>query len=1109
MRIRWEFLLTKLTILIMNVKNMKKDYLKKRKCSKFNSAFFLIVFLLTGINVWSQDRNLTGTVFDAQTNEPLTGVSIAVKGTTTGTVTDIDGAFGINAEPGSVIVVSYIGYSGQEIVITNQRNLRILLDEDTQLLEEVVVVGFATQKKVNLTGSVGIATAKDIESRPVTNATQALQGLVPGLQISTNTGEMDKDMSINIRGKGTVGEGSSGNPLILIDGMEGDINTINPQDIENISVLKDAAASSIYGSRAPFGVILVTTKKGSSGKARINYNNSFRVSSPINMPEMMDSYTFANYFNAAAINSGWSAVFTNETMQRMLDFQAAGGTNTGGLLTDGNTWGQPAGDPFTTAYANTDWYDEIYRDNNFSQEHNMSINGGSEEITYYASLGYLDQNGLLRHGEDGLKRYNVSAKMNAEITSWLDFSYSMRFVRTDNWRPTRFGGGLYEKIGRQTWPNLPVYDENGYYHNSGAETPAMQLALGGKREVQSDRMAHQGAFVLEPIKNWFTHVEFNYSTNTRNVRETSTPLYNHDVKGNIVDEKKTSSLYQDNRKENYLNLNIYSDYSFSLNDAHHFKAMAGFQAEEMKQSFFTAKAYGLLLEDLPELNLTNSLDGAGNQRIPEVSGYRNEWATAGFFGRINYDYKGKYLAEVNMRYDGTSRFRRGNRWELYPSFSLGWNMAREDFWQPIESVVNTLKIRGSYGELGNQNTTGWYPTYRVMELKSADNAGTWLQGGVFPNTARIGDLISTVLTWETVRSWNIGLDVGMLKNRLTGSFDLYTRYTDNMVGPAPQLPNVLGITAPKTNNCDLKTVGWELELAWNDRLKNGLGYGVKFLLSDAQTTIESYPGNATHSIDTYYAGGKLGDIWGYETIGIAKTQEEMNAHLEKVGGQPFGSEWNAGDIMYADQDGVAGITEGAKTLEDHGDLKVIGNTTPRYHFGFDLSADWKGFDLRAFFQGVMKRDIWNRTNMFWGVINNQWWSAGLKEHGDYFRAEATGLNSEIAANTNAYYPRPLFSSDKNQRTQTRYLQDASYIRLKNLQFGYTLPSSLTKKISVDRCRIFVSGENLWTGTSLSKLFDPETVDGGNTDNNANVAIRNGGNAYPLSRTWSFGISVTL
>ncbi|MDR2913930.1 MAG: SusC/RagA family TonB-linked outer membrane protein, partial [Tannerella sp.] len=438
---------------------MKKIYHLKRKVGSFRrsvaTTLLLTFFFVIGMSyTWAQSQNLRGTVADKQTGEALIGVSVVVKGTTTGTTTDIDGNFSINAEPGTVIEVSYIGYEKQEVAVGNQTFLQILLSEDTQLLDEVVIVGFATQKKVNLTGSVGIATAKDIESRPVTNATQALQGLVPGLQISTNTGEMDKNMSINIRGKGTIGEGSSGNPLILIDGMEGDINTVNPQDIENISVLKDAAASSIYGSRAPFGVILVTTKKGSSGKARINYNNSFRVSSPINMPEMMDSYTFANYFNAAAINSGWGAVFTNETMQQMLDFQAAGGTSKGGLLTDGNVWGKGGaggGDPFTTAYANTDWYDEIYRDNNFSQEHNMSINGGSERVTYYASLGYLDQNGSLRHGDDGLKRYNVSAKINAEMTSWLDFSYSMRFVRSDNWRPTKFNGGLYEKIGRQTW----------------------------------------------------------------------------------------------------------------------------------------------------------------------------------------------------------------------------------------------------------------------------------------------------------------------------------------------------------------------------------------------------------------------------------------------------------------------------------------------------------------------------------------------------------------------------------------------------------------------------------------------------------------------------------
>jgi hypothetical protein len=373
----------------------------------------------------------------------------------------------------------------------------------------------------------------------------------------------------------------------------------------------------------------------------------------------------------------------------------------------------------------------------------------------------------------------------------------------------------------------------------------------------------------------------------------------------------------------------------------------------------------------------------------------------------------------------------------------------------------------------------------------------------------VGSLISTALTWETVRTWNIGLDWGLFNNRLTGSLDLYTRYTDNMVGPAPELPLVLGITAPKTNNCDLKTMGWELELAWNDRLRNGLGYGAKFMLSDAQTTIESYPGNTTNSIWSYVAGRQTGEIWGYETIGIAKTQAEMDAHLEKVGGQPFGSEWGAGDIMYADLDGKAGITEGAGTMEDHGDLKVIGNSIPRYHFGINLTADWKGFDLGVFFQGVMKRDIWNRSNIFWGVINDQWWSAALEEHGDYFRAEATGLNNEIPANPNAYYPRPLFRTDMNQKQQTRYLQDASYIRLKNLQVGYTLPISLTRKISINKCRVFVSAENLWTGTSLSKLFDPETVDGGNTDGGANSAIRSSGNAYPLSRTWSFGINITL
>lgn len=1058
------------------------------------------------VNAQSSTVHVKGVVNDVL--GPVIGASVVEKGNTAnGTITDIDGNFSLNVPSDATLVISFIGYATQEIPVAGKTSMAITLKEDTEVLDEVVVVGFGTQKKVNLTGSVGLATAKDLESRPVTNATQALQGLVPGLQISSSSGALDKTASINIRGNGTIGKGSSGSPLVLIDGMEGDLNLVNPQDIESVSVLKDAAASSIYGSRAPFGVILITTKKGKSGKATVNYNNSFRWGSPINMPEQMDSYTFANFFNEAARNADTQAIFTPDVMQKMIDWQAAGKTNRGGIVTDGKVWGKPEGDPYLTSCANTDWFSEIYRDNVFSQEHNVSISGGSEKISYYASLGYLDQGGLLRHGTDNMKRFNATAKVNAELTAWMKFNYSMRFVRQDMLRPTAFSagsngdGGLYENIGRQTWPNLSVYDENGYYFdNNGGGIPG-QLALGGDRNWQSDRLYHQAALIFEPIKNWVTHVEFNYSTLDSDTREISLPVYNHDVNGNIIDTKGTSSLYQDYKKENYANWNIYSNYSLTLNDDHNFKVMVGFQSEEMRQRFFSAKGYGLQSEDLPELDLISGLDGGGKEKANELGGYRNEWATAGFFGRLNYDYQGRYMAEANFRYDGSSRFREGNRWQFSPSFSLGWNIAQESFWEDFADVCNQLKLRASYGQLGNMNTNDWYPTYRLMTLNMA--GGKWLQNGVRPNAAYVGELISTALSWETVRTWNVGIDFGFLNNRLTGTFDVYTRFTDNMVGPAPELPATLGIATPKTNNCDLKTVGWELTLGWRDQTNFGLDYGVKFNLSDARTYVESYPGNPTNAIGNgnFIAGRELGEIWGFQTVGIAKTEEEMKNHIAQVGGQDqIGSKkWGAGDIMYADLDGKPGITRGAQTLDDHGDLTVIGNDTPRFLFGIDLNAAYKGFDIRALFQGVMKRDYFQNSDIFWGTTDSSWWSMGFKEHQDYFREEPVGLEGhEIPANINAYYPRPRFDSKQNHETQSRYLQDASYIRLKNLQVGYTLPRSIINKAGFQNLRVYVSGENLWTGTSLIKLFDPETISGGR-----------GGNVYPLSRTVSVGLSVTL
>lgn len=1065
---------------------------------------------LMSFSISAQNQTISGIVLDVA-NEPIIGASVLIKGTTNGSLTDLDGNFKLATSTDATLEISYIGYQSVEVKAVAGEKLTVILQENTALLDEVVVVGFGVQKKVNLTGAIGIAEAKDFESRPITSATQGLQGVVPGLQITTNTGEMDKNMKINIRGTGTIGEGSSGSPLILIDGMEGDLNSVNPQDIENISVLKDAAASSIYGSRAPFGVILVTTKSGKAGRVSVNYNNSFRMSQPINLPKAMDSYTFANYFNSAFKNEGSGAYFPDEVMRNMLDYQS-GKLSTNLPASSNGQWGKPDYDPFKYAYANTDWYREIYKKEVFSQEHNMSATGGNEKINYYASFNFLDQGGLLRHADDGVKRHNLTAKMNTTITDWLKFNYNIRFTRNKNYRPTYFGDSFYDNFGRATWPNLPVYDPNGYYYGNGSDgaNPAMAMALGGNRSSVTDRHYYQGALIIEPIKNWITNVQLNYSIMNYDLKETSLPRYDHDVKGNLIDTKKDSYLYQERNKENYLNLNIYTEYSRSFMDAHNFKIMAGFQSEEMKRDLSSMQKYGVMIDGMPYFDLTTGMGGGGKAKPTTVKGNATEWATAGFFGRLNYDYQGRYLAEVNFRYDGTSRFRRGNRWEVSPSFSAGWNIANEKFWEPISRISNLMKLRVSYGQLGNQNTNEWYPTYRTMTL--TPSGGTWLHNGTKPDIAAVGNLISTSLSWETIRTWDVGLDFGLLNSRLTGSFDYYIRYTDNMVGPAQELPLTLGIGVPKTNNCDLKTQGWELSVNWRDQLKNGLGYSVGLSLSDAVTYIERYPGNTTNSIDSYMGGYKMGEIWGLETVGIAKTDAEMQAHLDKVGGQAaFGNKWAAGDIMYADLDGNPGITEGARTLEDHGDLKVIGNSTPRYFFGIDLSADWKGFDMRCFFQGVMKRDYFQNTGHFWGVYAGTYRSRGFDVHNDYFRAEPVGLpGHEIPANLDAYYPRPIMNdgTSMNHRTQTRYLLDASYIRLKNLQLGYTLPSAWMQKAGLSKCRVFVSGENLWTGTSLTKLFDPETINGG-SNNSGNSQTYMSGNAYPLSKTVSFGLSVTL
>lgn len=1027
-------------------------------------------------SIQQKESACKGVVKDA-TGEGVIGASIIVEGTNLRTVTDIDGNFTLNGvKKGASIQISYIGYT-TKVVKWNGAPLDIILEDDKKMLEEVVVVGFGTQKKVNLTGAVSTVDSKTLSARPVNSVADALQGAVAGMNFSTpnSGGTLNSTKSFNIRGTGTIGAGSSVTPLVLIDGMEGDMNALNPQDIENISVLKDASASSIYGSRAAGGVVLITTKSGKKGKATINYNNSFRFDSPLNMAEMMDSYTWAKYMNEASVNSGAGIWFTDDKLEQIKKAQSDPTMQK--MFKNGNNRWEVWDNTPLLPLGNTDWLKEQFG-NSFSQEHTLSMTGGDDRMQYYLSANYLDRGGLLRHGDDNTQRYAFTGKVSAQLANWLRVTYNTRFTRTDFEMPVDLVNGtdeFYHNMCRY-WPILPTKDPNG---NWLPESYIGRLQNGGRAKNQTDRLSQQLSFVATPVKGLTLNAELNYRIITHfNHRDWQT-TYGYDCDNNpFVDQNETTSVYEYTYKSNYFNPNLFAEYSRAFGD-HNMKVMGGFQSEWFRQRNVTARQNGIM-SGLPTLDTTTTK--------PRVGGSYNSWTTAGFFGRINYDFAGRYLFEANLRYDGSSRFLRDNRWNLFPSFSAGWNIAQESFWEPIAKYVNTLKLRASWGQLGNQNTDNWYPFYPTIGFSA--QGSNWLVNGVKPNTASQPGLVSNTLTWEKSRTWEVGLDWGAFNNRLTGSFGYYQRKTFDMVGPAPELPVILGANPPRVNNLDMTSKGWDLQISWRDIIGE-VSYGASFVLSDNQVVIDKYP-NPSKNLGSYYKGAKLGDIWGYTTLGIAQSQEEMDAHLKKVDQSALGSGWTAGDIMYKDLDGDGKINGGEGTANKPGDKRIIGNSTPRYNFGLNLDAAWKGFDIKVFFQGTLKRDYAAGGPMFWGATGQGKWQAlGMKYHSDYWREDNKG----------AYYPRVSWDGGRNTQTQTRYLQNAAYARLKNITIGYTLPKELTRKVYIENLRFFVSGENLLTITNFTEAGDPELIGAGYGGQI--------GKTYPLSKTFSCGLSVTF
>lgn len=1091
-----------INIYYINPKNNK--LMKKSSFQRISCRFLLLICMLMAVtlNVNAQGVTVTvkGQVVDAATNEPLIGVTVRERDSKNAAITDLDGNYALQVKSGSCVDFSYVSYQPRAYK-TNAVPRVVRLEQDSKSIDEVVVVGFGTQKKVNLTGSVATATAKDFESRPVSSAVQALQGVVPGLQISNSGhgGELNATKSIRIRGNGTIGQDANGNsyasgsPLILIDGVEGDLNSLNPQDIENISVLKDAAASSIYGSRAPFGVILVTTKSGKSGKAQVNYNNSFRFNTPVKLEHSMNAWEYVNYYDQAMYNKNSTHYYQADYIEKVrqyvdgeLDPTYVAEPQKNGKWNYDFTWG------------NVDWLHEYYKKWSGSQEHNVSVSGGTDKFTYYVSGNFLGQNGFMRYGKDYNERYNTTGKIAAQLTKYLKLDYNNRYTRNRYSRASVMNNDFYNNLLRRTRPVRPIYDPNGYYMSDINYINALEN--GGRHHDINESMSQQFRLTLTPMKNWDIIAEFNFKTDNNWSHEVNKRVYAHYAN----DPEKTyvttmtgpsqDKVSEYSYKSLYINPNIYTHYNLSF-DKNNFGLTLGAQIENQKYRDVNANRADMISTDLGVLNLTTSATSYG------LGGQLQKWANVGFFGRLNYDYDGKYLAEFNLRYDGSSRFRAENRWTWSPSFSLGWNMAREKFWEPLQEWVGLLKWRFSYGTLANANINNWYPTYQTVSVKAA--SGTWPLNGSKPNIASAPNLVSTSLTWEKIKNFNIGLDWGAFNNRLTGSFDYFIRKTTNMMGPGIELPATLGTGVPPTNNTDMKSYGWELQIGWRDRIRD-FSYGVRFNLSDAQSKVLRY-GNPTRSLSKYIEGQLIGNIYGYTTIGIAKSDEEMQNHLASLpnGGQSaLGNQWAAGDIMYADLNGDGKINNGSNSLDDMGDLKKIGNNTPRFLTGLNLDASWKGFDISIFFQGVLKRDWWpgNNNMTFWGATSSgEWWSMALKEHLDYFRT----ADNALGENLDAYYPRPIFNG-KNTQCQTRYLQNAAYMRLKNLQIGYTFPKALIGKIGLENLRVFVSGENLFTITSLSGTMDPETCGAGYQSTSAA-----NGTVYPLSKTLSFGLSVNF
>lgn len=1054
-------------------------------------------------------KQITGAVTDSATGKPLVGVTIKVRGKNIGTVTDTQGEFSLEVPDDAVLEVTYVGYNKKSIVVNDRTSINISLGVAATGLNQLVVVGYGTQKKVNLTGAVSQISAEDLQNRPVTNMTQALQGEIPNLNIVIGSGKPGTSGTLNIRGNTSIT--GSGKPLVLIDGVPSEIDRVNINDVESITVLKDASASAIYGARAAFGVILVTTKSGSKGSPVISYNNNFGWNTfATNTNFMTSAYDVLRieeeaYYNALGRKfSGFSEEDYDEIYKRRNDKTENPARPWVMIKPDRN------GDSVYKYYGNTDWFKWFYAKWRPEQKHNLSVSGSSDKVNYYISGNLDKQRGVFRLNPDTYKRYNFMAKVETQLSSWLTISSNTRFFESDyvyygkegGMFPTVYNNITTNQIYMMTPNEVPInpdgtgtyLTDNGTYAiGYGAHLARMNKNLTGKNKVTDFTETIEGKI---KITNDIS-ITGNYTFNLENGYDMyrGVRLF-YSLYPGVIDQVPRAEWNRDVLKETtnnnkYSILNVFGNYNKRFGN-HNIKVTLGYNREERAFKTIYSEGNELLSESLNDLNLAT-----GDQF---VHGGASEWALSGTFYRVNYDYKGKYLFEASGRYDGTSRFKRGDRFGFFPSFSMGWRISDERFFHPLKNVVDNLKIRASIGSLGNQlvSTYAYIPTMPTSTLNYVLD-GQRIIGVSSPNP------VSPDLTWEMAISKNIGLDIDLLRNRLSLSLDGYIRDTKGMLTKGKTLAAVFGAPEPKENAADLRTKGFEISVEWRDQFNlfgKPFKYHVGINLSDYTAKITKFD-NPSKILSDYYVGEKLGEIWGFVYDGYFKTNEEAAKYpvnQDLINGRRVQAptvelrKLQAGDIKILDLDGNNKIDFGDGTVDNPGDRKIIGNSQPRYSFGIPLGGSWKGFDVNILFQGVVHQDYYPdlENQMFWGPY--------ARPYGSFLPAN---FEKKIwrPDNPNSYFPRMIgyiAQSSELKWPNDMYLQDIGYMKLRNLTLGYTIPPiSISGKIKIKYLRVYVSGENLLTWTRFdTDYIDPEEVMWDRT-----------GRTYPVGKTYSLGIDV--